>query len=310
MALRIAFMGTPQFAATSLSAIITAGHEVACVYTRAPKPAGRGKQIQKTPVHQMAEVFGIPVRTPKTLRDADEQSAFAALDVDLAVVVAYGLILPAAILDAPKYGCFNLHGSNLPRWRGAAPIQRAIMAGDSQSAVQIMQMDEGLDTGDIVLSEAINISEEDTAQSLHDTMMMVGADLLVRALSACEREALVRTPQSQDGVMYADKIDKKEARIRWDIPAKQLDCHIRGLSPFPGAWFEIDTPKGPLRVKALHSKCVDGTGKPGEILGENLSIAACDGAVQLLRVQPAGGKAQDGAALMRGYHIPVQTRLL
>jgi len=303
MSLRIAFLGTPEFAATTLAALVANGYELACVYTRAPKPAGRGKKEQKTPVHQMAESFGLPVRTPKTLRDSDVQAEFAALELDLAVVVAYGLILPIEVLSAPTHGCFNLHGSKLPRWRGAAPIQRAIMAGDTQTAVQVMQMDEGLDTGDVLLSETLSIGPDETAGSLHDTMMGVGADLMVRALSALERDALVPSQQIETGLTYADKISKSEARIQWDKPAQELDWHIRGLSPFPGAWFEIVTAKGKLRVKALLSELAEGEGRPGEVLDESLVIGTGDGAVRLLRVQPAGGKPQDGCALVRGYHL-------
>jgi len=303
MGLRIAFFGTPEFAATTLAALVSNGYEVACVYTRAPKPAGRGRVLQKTAVHQMAETFGIEVRTPKTLRDASVQAEFSALNVDLAVVVAYGLILPAEILSTPKNGCFNLHGSALPRWRGAAPIQRAIMAGDQQTAVQVMQMDEGLDTGDILLSETLLIGKTDTASSLHDRMMNVGADLMVRALFALQRDALTPVAQSQTGITYADKIHKSEARINWSRPAKELDLHIRGLSPFPGAWFELQTPKGKLRIKALLSEVAKGQGRSGEVLDTALTIATGNGAVRLLKVQPAGGKVQDASTLARGFHI-------
>ncbi len=310
MSLRIAFFGTPEFAATTLAALIASDHEIVCVYTRKPKPAGRGKSLQKTPVHQMAEAFDIEVRTPETLRDKGVQAEFAALKLDLAIVVAYGLILPAAILSAPAKGCFNLHGSALPRWRGAAPIQRAIMAGDRQTAVQVMQMDEGLDTGDVLLSETIEISDTDTAGSLHDVMMSVGADLMVRAVSALERDALLPVAQNQNGITYAEKIDKAEARINWNVPGPELDCHIRGLAPFPGAWFEIPTPKGPLRVKALLSEFVQLRGKPGEILDEQLAIAAGSGAVRLLKVQPAGSKPQGGSDLVRRFHLQLGDQVL
>lgn len=307
--LRIAFMGTPEFAATTLGALVAAGHEIVCVYTRPPKPAGRGKQIQQSAVHQMANSFALPVRTPKTFDNTTVQKEFAALEIDLAVVVAYGLLLPEQILYVPKHGCFNLHGSALPRWRGAAPIQRAIMAGDSTTAVQVMQMDAGLDTGDIVLSETLLIADTDTAGTLHDQMMRIGADLMVRALSALQRDALVATPQSATGISYAKKIDKKQTRINWNHTATQLDWHIRGLSPFPGAWFELATTKGNLRVKALLSEPVAGQGAPGEVLDDQCTIATTDGAVRLLQVQPAGGKVQDGAALVRGYRLAKGTRL-
>lgn len=307
MPLRIAFMGTPEFAAKTLGALVADGHEIACVYTRAPKPAGRGKKEQKTLVHQLAEDLGLPVRTPKTLRDADAQQEFAELGADVGVVVAYGLILPKEILDAPEHGCLNLHGSLLPRWRGAAPIQRAIMAGDDMTGVQVMQMDEGLDTGPVLLSEVLPISASETAGSLHDRMAATGADLMVRALSALERGSLAPTEQVEDGVTYAHKIDKAEARIDWTKPAQELDCHIRGMSPFPGAWFELPGDK-PLRVKALLSELAIGKGKPGEVLDDALTIACGDGAIRLLRVQPAGGKPQSGADLVRGQRIASGTR--
>jgi methionyl-tRNA formyltransferase len=224
--------------------------------------------------------------------------------------VAYGLILPEEILQAPEHGCYNLHGSALPRWRGAAPIQRAIMAGDATTAVQVMQMDAGLDTGDVLLSETLSIGPQETAGTLHDRMMQVGADLMERALSACERGALVATPQPDAGVTYAHKIDKKEARIHWSLPARELDPHIRGLSPFPGAWFELPTAKGHVRVKALLSELADGTGEPGEVLAPTLVVATGEQAVRLLRVQSAGGKPQSGAELVRGFRVQTGTRLL
>lgn len=308
MPLRIAFMGTPEFAAKTLGALVADGHEIACVYTRAPKPAGRGKREQKTPVHVLAEQLGLLVRTPGSLRDLDSQKEFAALEAQVGVVVAYGLILPAVVLDAPEYGCLNLHGSILPRWRGAAPIQRAIMAGDEITGVQVMQMDEGLDTGPVLLSETLPISASDTAGRLHDRMADTGADLMVRALSALERGSLAPTAQSQDGITYAHKIDKREARIDWSRPAQELDWHIRGLSPFPGAWFELNGKKK-LRVKALRSELADGQGKPGEVLNEHLTIGTGTSAVRLTRVQPAGGKPQSGADFVRGHRIAPGTIL-
>jgi len=310
MALRICFMGTPEFAAISLGALVANGHDIACVYTRAPKPAGRGKTVQKTAVHQMAESLGILVRTPKTLRDEQAQSDFSDLNVDLAVVVAYGLILPRAILDTPKKGCFNLHGSQLPRWRGAAPIQRAIMAGDPQTAVQVMQMHAGLDTGDVLLSETLAIASDDTAGSLHDRMMQIGADLMVRAIAAAERDALTPTPQSTDGITYANKIDKGEAKINWQQPAQQLDWHIRGLSPFPGSWFHLPTAKGPLRVKVLLCEPTTDTGAPGAILDDQMTIGTGLGALRILRLQAAGGKPQTGADFMRGQRLALGQVLL
>ncbi|PHR56433.1 MAG: methionyl-tRNA formyltransferase [Robiginitomaculum sp.] len=303
MTLRLAFMGTPDFAAATLGALIAAGHDIACVYTRAPQRAGRGKKEQKSAVHQMADTLGLPVRTPRSLRGPKAQVAFAELQVDLAVVVAYGLILPIEVLQAPRLGCFNLHGSALPRWRGAAPIQRAIMAGDTQTAVQVMQMDEGLDTGDILLSETLPITVSDTAGTLYDRMMLIGADLMVRAIIAAERGSLVSTVQSADGLTYAHKIDKAEARIDWQHPARQLDWHIRGLSPFPGAWCELNTRKGPLRVKVLLSELASGSGDPGQVLDDQLTVATGEGALRLLQVQAAGGRAQSGADFVRGQHL-------
>lgn len=300
MGLRIAFMGSPVFATATLGELIAADHEIVCVYTREPKPSGRGKKLGKTAVHQMADNFGLPVKTPKTLRDVQVQAEFVALEVDLAVVVAYGLILPPEILSAPVQGCFNLHGSELPRWRGAAPIQRAIMAGDTQTAVQVMQMDEGLDTGDILLSEFLSISAQDTTGSLHDKMMLVGADLMVRAISASQRDALVATKQPETGVTYAKKIEKTETRLNWSRSAKELDWQIRGLAPTPGAWFEIETPKAKKRVKVLFSEHVNASGNPGEILDEKLTIAAGDGAVRLITVHPSGGKPMSAEQLFCG----------
>ncbi|MCF6291769.1 MAG: methionyl-tRNA formyltransferase [Robiginitomaculum sp.] len=300
MALRIAFMGSPVFATATLGELVAAGHEIVCVYTREPKPTGRGKKLGKTAVHQMADSFSLPVKTPKTLRDADTQAEFAALKIDLAVVVAYGLILPQEILSAPVHGCFNLHGSELPRWRGAAPIQRAIMAGDNQTAVQVMQMDEGLDTGDILLSENMPISKQDTTGSLHDKMMLVGADLMIRAISALQRDALFATKQLETGVTYAKKIAKTETKLNWTLPASELDWHIRGLAPSPGAWFELDTPKANKRIKVLFSEYVDKSGKPGEILDDKLTIATKQGAVRLITVQPSGGRPMSAEQLFRG----------
>ena len=253
MSLRVVFMGTPDFAVPTLSEILGQGHEVVAVYTRAPKPAGRGMDEQKTPVHRLADRFAIPVFTPRTLRDAAAQADFASLGADVAVVVAYGLILPKAVLDAPALGCLNLHGSLLPRWRGAAPIQRAIMAGDAETGVMVMQMDEGLDTGPVAMVERIAITPDMTTQELHDRMAVLGADLMVRALGALERGTLGFSPQGEAGVTYAAKIDKAEARIDWSRPAAEVHNTVRGLSPFPGAWFEADLGKGRERVKVLRT---------------------------------------------------------
>lgn len=264
MTLRLAFMGTPDFAVRSLAEIAAAGHEVARVYTQPPRRRGRGQSEQKTPVHQLAEVLGFPVSTPQSFRDPEVLEEFAALDLDAAIVVAYGQILPQDALDAPRYGCLNLHASLLPRWRGAAPIQRAIMAGDEQTGVQIQQMEAGLDTGPILLSETVRISPEDTAASLHDRLMDTGALMWPRLLSALERDSLEAVPQSEEGVTYARKISSAEARIDWTRPAEELVNHVRGLSPFPGAWFELDTGKGRTRVKVLQARVAGVKVRPGQ----------------------------------------------
>jgi methionyl-tRNA formyltransferase len=297
--LKIIFMGTPDFAVPTLTEIVSAGHEVLAVYTRAPKPAGRGQAERKSPVHLAAEGFGLPVRTPKSLRNADEQAAFDALGADVGIVVAYGLILPAPILAAPRLGCLNLHGSLLPRWRGAAPIQRAVLAGDTRTAATIMQMDEGLDTGPIALVDEMPIGPDMTTGELHDRMMRVGADLMGRALAALERGSLTFTPQPEAGVTYAKKIDKSEARIDWSRPAPEVHNLIRGMSPFPGAWFELELNGAPVRVKALRSSLADGQGAPGTLLS-NLTIACGSGAVRLTSVQREGKSAMDAATFLRG----------
>lgn len=292
-------MGTPEFAVPTLTEIVGQGHEVVAVYTRAPKPAGRGQAERKSPVHEAAESFGIPVFTPRSLKQAPEQEVFASLDADLAVVVAYGLILPKPILEAPRLGCLNLHGSLLPRWRGAAPIQRAVMAGDTRTGVMVMQMDEGLDTGPVGLIEEMPIGPDMTSGELHDKMMLVGADLMGRALAALDRGSLHFTPQPEAGVTYAAKIDKAEARIDWSKPASDVHNLIRGLSPFPGAWLELALNGTPTRIKALRSTLVAGQGAPGTILPE-LTIACGAGAVRLTMVQREGKGAMDAATFLRG----------
>jgi methionyl-tRNA formyltransferase len=297
--MKIVFMGTPEFAVPSLTEIVSSGHDVVAVYTRAPKPAGRGQAERKSPVHQAAENFGIPIFTPRSLKQAPEQEVFASLDADLAVVVAYGLILPKPILEAPRLGCLNLHGSLLPRWRGAAPIQRAVMAGDARTGIMVMQMDEGLDTGVVGLIEEMPIGPDMTSGELHDKMMLVGADLMGRALAALERGSLHFTPQPENGVTYAAKIDKAEARIDWTKPASEVHNLIRGLSPFPGAWFELELNGTPTRIKALRSTLVAGQGPPGTILPE-LTIACGTGAVRLTAVQREGKGAMDAATFLRG----------
>ncbi len=297
--MRVVFMGTPEFSVPTLTEIVSSGHEVVAVYTRAPKPAGRGQAERKSPVHEAAEGFGIPVFTPKSLKGLDEQGVFALHDADVAIVVAYGLLLPKAILEAPRMGCLNLHGSLLPRWRGAAPIQRAVMAGDAQTGVMVMQMDEGLDTGAVALGEVIPIGPDMTAGELHDQMMRVGADLMGRALAALERGSLDFKPQPEDGVTYAKKIEKAESRIDWSRPAGEVHNHIRGLSPFPGAWFEVELGGKPVRVKVLRSSLAEGSGAPGTVLGD-LTIACGNGAVRLVQVQREGKSAMDAATFLRG----------
>ena len=292
-------MGTPEFAVPTLTEIVSTGHEVVAVYTRAPKPAGRGQAERKSPVQLAAESFGLPVSTPKSLKGEAEQIGFAAHDADLAVVVAYGLILPRPILEAPRLGCLNLHGSLLPRWRGAAPIQRAVMAGDTSTGVMVMRMDEGLDTGPIGLVEEMPIGPDMTAGELHDRMMLVGADLMGRALAAIERGSLDFSPQPETGVSYAKKLEKAEARIDWTLPATEVHNRIRGLSPFPGAWFELDL-GGTTRVKALRSTLADGYGLPGAILDDRLTMACGSGAVRLTLVQREGKAAMDAGTFLRG----------
>jgi methionyl-tRNA formyltransferase len=300
--LKIIFMGTPEFAVPTLTEIVSTGHEVVAVYTRSPKPAGRGQAERKSPVHEAAESFGIPVFTPRSLKQAPEQEVFASLDADVAVVVAYGLILPKPILEAPRLGCLNLHGSLLPRWRGAAPIQRAVMAGDARTGIMVMQMDEGLDTGAVGLIEEMPIGPDMTSGELHDRMMLVGADLMGRALAALDRGSLHFTPQPEAGVTYAAKIDKAEARIDWSKPAGEVHNLIRGLSPFPGAWFELSLNGTPTRIKALRSTLVAGQGTPGTILPE-LTIACGTGAVRLTMVQREGKGAMDAATFLRGAGV-------
>ncbi|MAQ84608.1 MAG: methionyl-tRNA formyltransferase [Maritimibacter sp.] len=295
--MRIVFMGTPDFSVCVLDALVEAGHEIVCVYCQPPRPAGRGKKDRPTPVHARAETLGLPVRHPRTLRDADAQAEFAALDADIAVVVAYGLILPQPILDAPTHGCLNIHASLLPRWRGAAPIQRAIMSGDAQTGVCIMQMEAGLDTGPVLLREALDIAPDETAATLHDRLADMGARLIVDALARLD--TLRPEVQPDQGVTYAEKIDKAEARIDWTRPADEIDRQIRGLSPFPGAWCEMDGE----RVKLLLSRVVPGDGAPGQVL-DGLTIACGDGAVEILSAQRPGKRAMESAEFLRGVQMP------
>jgi methionyl-tRNA formyltransferase len=304
--LRIVFMGTPDFAVPTLSEIIGSGHDVVAVYTRAPKPAGRGMELTKTPVHRLADGFGIPVFTPRTLRDPEAQEVFASHEADVAVVVAYGLILPPEILNAPANGCLNLHASLLPRWRGAAPINRAIMAGDAETGIGVMQMAEGLDTGPVAMEERLDIGPNDTAGDIHDRLARLGADLMHRALGAVMRGGLNARPQPDEGVVYAAKLTNAETRIDWSRPAAEVHDHVRGLSPFPGAWCEVDLGKGPERLKILRSTPSTGTGAPGTLLSDAGDVACGTGAVKLLQVQRAGkgpmawGDFQRGARLAAG----------
>ncbi len=308
MSLRIAFMGTPEFAVPSLSEILASGHDVVRVYTQPPQRAGRGKQMRKSPVHQFAEIMGIPVETPASFRKPSVINDLEDLDIDVACVVAYGQILPIRALNAPQYGSLNLHGSLLPRWRGAAPVQRAIMAGDTQTAAQIMQMEKGLDTGPVLLSEVVPINEEDTAGSLHDKLSRIGASLWPQALAALERGGLVPSPQVGEPT-YAHKIDKAEARLDFSKPATELEYLIRGLSPFPGAWCELPTRKGSERVK-IHLACVENqSADAGIVIDDKLLIGCGEKSLRLLRLQPAGKAVMSADDYLRGRPCTPGTQL-
>lgn len=309
MPLRLIFMGTPDFAVPTLRALAERGHEIVAVYTREAKPAGRGMKLQPTPVEQEARKLGIPVLTPKTLRTAEAAAEFAAFQADAAVVVAYGMILPQAILDAPKFGCFNLHGSLLPRWRGAAPINRAIMAGDAESGVMVMKMDVGLDTGDVAMTARLPITETMTAVDLHDALAPLGAALMADAMAALERGELSFVKQSEDGVTYAAKIDKAEARIDWSKPAAEVLRHIHGLSPFPGAWCELPIDGEPVRIKLLRCEAARGGGEPGALLGDDLTIACGDGAIRVLQLQRAGKQPMSAEQFLRGTPVKPPLRM-
>jgi methionyl-tRNA formyltransferase len=301
--MKLVFMGTPAFSVPVLDALVQAGHEIVAVYCQPPRPAGRGKKETPTPVHQRAIDLGLPVRHPTSLKGADAQADFAALNADAAVVVAYGLILPQAVLDAPKRGCLNIHASLLPRWRGAAPIHRAIMAGDVETGICIMQMDAGLDTGPVLLREVTPIGAQDTTGQLHDRLSLMGARLIVDALDRLDD--LTPVPQPAEGVTYAAKIDKSEAAIDWTRPAEEVDRQIRALSPFPGAWVDHDG----QRIKLLASRLADGAGTAGTVLDDALTVACGTGAVQLLRLQRAGRGAQDATEFLRGSPLPKGTVL-
>src|SRR5882757_8455128 len=309
MPLRLIFMGTPEFAAPTLLELVAHGHEIVAVYTRAAKPAGRGMKMQLSPVEQEARRLGIPVLTPSTLKTPEAFEAFRAHQADAAVVVAYGMILPKAILDAPPLGCFNLHGSLLPRWRGAAPINRAIMAEDTESGVMVMKMDVGLDAGDVAMAERIAITDAMTAADLHDALARLGADLMVRAIGALERGKLQLTKQGEHGVSYAAKIEKAEARIDWNKSARAVLRHIHGLSPFPGAWCEMPIEGEPVRVKILRGAIVDGMGAAGELLDDHLSFACGEGAVRILELQRAGKAPMKAEEFLRGTPLKPPLRL-
>ena len=308
--MRVVFMGTPDFAVPTLARLAQDGHDIAAVYTRAPAKAGRGMSLRPSPVHALAETLGVPILTPATLRAPEAAGTFASHGADVAVVVAYGMLLPQAILDAPRHGCLNLHGSLLPRWRGAAPIQRAVMAGDSESGVGVMRMEAGLDTGPVALEARWPISPGMTAGALHDALMPLGADLMARALDRLAQGTLTFTPQPQDGVVYAHKIINDEARIDWSGAAAEVANRINGLSPFPGAFFETDLGKGPERVKVLRAARVDGSGVAGTLIDAGGTVACGDGAVRLTELRRAGkGGSASGAEFVRGARLTPGARL-
>lgn len=303
--LRLIYMGTPDFAVPALETLIGAGHDVICVYSQPPRRAGRGQKARPSPVHAFAEARGIAVRTPKSLRDPDEQAAFVALNADAAVVAAYGLILPPPILEAPRLGCLNIHASLLPRWRGAAPIQRAILADDTETGVTIMQMDKGLDTGDILLSETVAITPETTASDLHDALAARGGPLVVEALDGLAAGSLKAAPQSESGITYAEKLSRDEGRLDWTRPAAYLARAVRAFTPWPGAWFEHDG----ARIKVLNARVETGSAPPGTIIDDRLIVACGEDALRLLTVQRSGRAPVDTGSFLRGYDLPAGTIL-
>jgi methionyl-tRNA formyltransferase len=309
MPLRVVFMGTPEFAVPTLTEVVGQGHEVLAVYTRPAAAGGRGMGLRPSPVQQAAERLGLPVLTPRSLRSEEAAETFRSHEAEVAVVVAYGMILPKAILEIPPLGCLNLHASLLPRWRGAAPIQRAVMAGDAESGVAVMRMEEGLDTGPVGMVERVAIGPDTTAGELHDRLSVLGADLMCRALAALSRGALAFTPQAAEGVTYAPKIGNEEARIDWRRPARAVHDQVRGLSPFPGAFFLADLGRGEERVKVLRTVLADGSGEPGALLDGSGTVACAEGAVRLVTVQRAGKGAMPAEAFSRGVRLEPGARL-
>ncbi|WP_163881540.1 methionyl-tRNA formyltransferase [Rhizobium laguerreae] len=310
MSLRIIFMGTPEFSVPTLRLLVDAGHRIVAVYTQPPRPGGRrGLDLQKSPVHQAAELLGLPVFTPVNFKDPEERERFRAFNADVGVVVAYGLLLPESILNGTRDGCYNGHASLLPRWRGAAPIQRAIMAGDAKTGMMVMKMDKGLDTGAVALTREVEIGPNMTAGELHDQLMQVGAKAMAEAMVKLEMNDLPLTPQPEEGVLYAAKIDKAETRIDFARDARDVHNHIRGLAPFPGAWFELEIGGKPERVKVLASELAEGQGAAGQLLTDDLVVACGSGAVRLTRLQKAGGKPLAAADFLRGTPLAAGTRL-
>jgi methionyl-tRNA formyltransferase len=308
MPLDIIFMGTPDFSVPVLDAVAAAGHRIVAVYSQPPRPAGRGMAEIKSPVHRRAEALGLPVRTPENFKLETDRNAFAAFGADAAVVVAYGLLLPKAVIEAPRLGCYNVHASKLPRWRGAAPIQRAIMAGDADTAVNIMRMDAGLDTGPVCLGRDVPIASGMTAGQLHDVLSKLGAELMIEALARLEAGTLDARPQSSEGVIYATKIGKHETRIDFAKPAKEVVDHIRGLSPYPGAWLEADLGGRRERIKILAALPVPGQGAAGALLDDNLTIACGEGAIRVQQLQRAGKQPMAASDFLRGTRITPGTR--
>lgn len=310
MSLRIIFMGTPEFSVPTLRLLVDAGHRIVAVYSQPPRPGGRrGLDLQKSPVHQTAELLGLPVFTPVNFRDPQERKRFCELNADVAVVVAYGLLLPEEILNGTRDGCYNGHASLLPRWRGAAPIQRAIMAGDEKTGMMVMKMDKGLDTGPVALTRKVEIDENMTAGELHDKLMHVGAKAMAEAMVKLEMNDLPLTPQPSEGALYAAKIDKGETRVDFGRQARDVHNHIRGLAPFPGAWFELEIGSKPERIKVLGSQMDEGSGTPGDLLTDNLVVACGSGAVRLTKLQKAGGKPLAADDFLRGTPLAAGTRL-